>query len=331
MFSHDIRVYTTCPQSKDSGANEYLERVIQVSQWSDEAGCSGMLIYADNSIIDPWVVAQIVIQHTQQLAPLVAVQPIYMHPYTVAKKIVSLGLMYRRQVCLNLIAGGFKTDLLALGDPTEHDELYARLIEYCQIIQGLLEGKAVTFKGRYYSALGLRMAPRLMASAPQILMSGSSPAGRAAALTLGATAVEYPEPAHQIVMAEEVPANRGIRVGLMAQQKSEDAWRRAWGRFPEDRRGQLEHAMAAKVSDSSWHKRLDELAKQGTQDGPYWLWPYENYKTFCPYLVGDYPTVAGEIVRYLRLGYKTFILDIPRSPDDLLIAQEVFRQAMGML
>lgn len=332
MFSPDIRVYTTCPQSKDCGANDYFERVIQVSQWSDEANCSGMLIYADNGIIDPWVVAQIVVQYTRQLAPLVAVQPIYMHPYAVAKKIVSLGLMYRRQVCLNLIAGGFRKDLMALGDPTSHDERYARLIEYCQLIQELLQGRMVTFDGKYYQTHGLRLTPLLMAPAPQILMSGSSPAGRAAAITLGATAVEYPEPANQIITEDELPEHRGIRVGLMAHEDSEEAWRRAWERFPANRRGQLEHAMAAKVSDSSWHKKLDELAKEGkNHKGPYWLWPYENYSTFCPYLVGDYPTVAGEIVRYLRLGYKTFILDIPRSSDDLMIAQEVFRQAVGML
>jgi alkanesulfonate monooxygenase len=35
---------------------------------------------------------------------------------------------------------------------------------------------------------------------------------------------------------------------------------------------------------------------------PYWLRSFENYKTFCPYLVGSYSTVAEELARYIALG-----------------------------
>src|ERR1044072_940720 len=208
-----IRVYTTCPQSKDSPPNEYYDRMTQVAVWSDTAECDGMLIYADNSIIDPWVVAQEVLQTTRQLAPLVAVQPVYMHPYTVAKHIVSLVLIYRRQVCLNLIAGGFRNDLIALGDPTEHDDRYHRLIEYCTIIQQLLAGQTVTHQGKFYNVKGLRLTPALMAPGPQTLMSGSSAAGRAAVIQLGITGVEYPEPARDIDLPSFSP-EPGLRVGL---------------------------------------------------------------------------------------------------------------------
>jgi alkanesulfonate monooxygenase len=323
-----IRVFTTCPQSKDSSPDKYYNRMLQVAVWSDNAGCDGMLIYADNSIIDPWVVAQEVLQATQQLAPLVAVQPVYMHPYSVAKKIVSLGLMYRRQVCLNLIAGGFRNDLIALGDPTAHDDRYARLIEYCEIIQQLLTGEPVAYAGRFYNVKGLRLTPALLAPVPQILMSGSSPAGRAAVIRLGVTGVEYPEPARDIDLAS-LPPDRGIRVGILADADHDTAWRLARERFPVDRRGQLAQSMALKVSDSSWHQLLDKQAKEA-QCGPYWLWPYQQYATFCPYLVGDYQTVADEIARYLRLGYTSFILDIPRSADDLVMAREVFGRAVAV-
>ena len=69
MFGAGIRVYTTCPQSKDV-PEDYLADVMQVSQWSEAAGCSGMLIYSDNSIVDPWLVTQTVLQATRTLAPL---------------------------------------------------------------------------------------------------------------------------------------------------------------------------------------------------------------------------------------------------------------------
>jgi len=292
-----------------------------------------MLIYADNSIIDPWVVADRVLNVTKRLAPLVAVQPIYMHPYSVAKKVVSFGFMYQRQVCLNMIAGGFRGDLLALGDPTPHDERYARLIEYTQIIQRLLKGDAVSLTGAYYTVQNLRLSPAMMAPMPQILMSGSSDAGRAAVIELGITGVEYPEPAHQIDL-NKLPASRGIRVGIIADDDRDIAWRRALERFPPDRRGQLQQAMAVKVSDSSWHQILNTRATEEeggpAGDSPYWLWPYKQYATFCPYLVGTYQRVAEEIARYLQLGYKTFILDIPREEGDLVCAQKVFQHAVAM-
>ena len=323
MPSDNIRIFTTCPQSKDHPQDEYYERVKDVSKWSDDAGCTGMLIYSDNSIIDPWLVSQIVIQHTKQLAPLVAVQPVYMHPYSVAKMVASLGFLYRRPIWLNMIAGGFRNDLIALGDPTEHDQRYARVVEYCQIVQRLLVGDKVTYQGSFYQVQGLQMAMRAEMS---VLMSGSSDASRAAAATLGAIAVEYPEP----LKSTEKVIDRGIRVGLIAHKDASEAWRLAHERFPPDRRGQLQHAMAIRMSDSSWQQRLGALAQDEEErapGSPYWLWPFKNYSTFCPYLVGDYDTVAGEIARYLDLGYKTFILDIPRSSDDLVTASEVFRLA----
>ncbi|HWN27903.1 MAG TPA: LLM class flavin-dependent oxidoreductase, partial [Actinomycetospora sp.] len=75
-------VYSTCPQSKDVPAGDYLDAVAATARWSEEAGCGGMLVYTDNGIADPWLVAQAAIAATERLAPLVAVQPVYMHPYT---------------------------------------------------------------------------------------------------------------------------------------------------------------------------------------------------------------------------------------------------------
>jgi alkanesulfonate monooxygenase len=57
------------------------------------------------------------------------------------------------------------------------------------------------------------------------------------------------------------------------------------------------------------------------------MWPFENYKTFCPYLVGDYGQVAEQIGLYLQVGYRTFILDIPPSREELEHIGKVFARA----
>src|SRR2546421_12409667 len=77
-----VEIFSTCPSSARESRTAYIKRVIDVAQWSEQAGCTGILVYTDNSEVDPWLIAQIIIQKTQRLCPLVWVQPIYMHPYS---------------------------------------------------------------------------------------------------------------------------------------------------------------------------------------------------------------------------------------------------------
>jgi alkanesulfonate monooxygenase len=334
MPTGGITLFSTCPQSKEFASADYLPQVRRVARWSEAAGCTGMLIYTDNSIVDPWLLAQLVLQETRQLCPLVAVQPVYMLPYTAAKMVASLGSLHGRRIWLNMLAGGFRNDLIALGDDTAHDDRYARTVEYALLIRRLLESdQPVNFAGRFYSIRGVRMTPALPEELqPGWLISGSSPAGRAAAIEMGAIAVEYPAPPDAIRDIEHVPAGRGIRVGIIARADADEAWGIAHTRFPDDRRGRLSHALAMKTSDSAWHRTLSELAREQSADSsPYWLWPFEQHRSFCPYLVGDFATVAKEIGRYLALGHSSFILDIPIDAEDLDTAAIVFRMAQAQV
>jgi alkanesulfonate monooxygenase len=317
--SGTLELFATCPQSKDVEPEAYRRRVADVARWADRAGYRGVLIYTDNQLVDPWLVAQIVIESTEQLRPLVAVQPVYMHPYTAAKMVSSVGHMYGRQVFLNMVAGGFRNDLRALADDTEHAGRYARLIEYTLLMKRLLNGERVSFAGTYYRVERLSLSPPLAPELfPGIFVSGSSEAGVAAARAIGATAVKYPKPPQEEVSTSADGAGIGMRVGIIARDDDARAWNVARARFPEDRKGQVTHALAMKVSDSHWHRQLSELgATPPSAENPYWLGPFENYKTFCPYLVGSYTTVAVELARYIDLGFQTFIVDIPPDEEEL--------------
>lgn len=339
-----VQIYSTCPQSKDVPAGEYARAVADTARWSEAAGCTGMLVYTDNGIADPWLVSQQVITATERLAPLVAVQPVYMHPYTAASMVSSLAYLHGRSVHLNLLAGGFRNDLLALGDATEHDDRYARTTEYGQILMALLRGETVTREGRWHQVHNLKLAPALPADLmPEVLISGSSPAGRAAAADIGAVPIRYPEPLDQ--ETPDGPAGGGVRVGIIARGDAAEAWKVAEERFPTDRRGQIAHSMAMKASDSQWHRQLaaaaqvqaqagsDGTGDRATQAGaggepnPFWLGPFQNYQTFCPYLVGSYDRVAEAVSHYLAQGTRVFVLDIPPSLEELEQIGEVFHRA----
>jgi alkanesulfonate monooxygenase len=331
-----IRVFATTPPSKGVDPDTYLPRVTDVARWSEAAGCEGTLVYTDNGLVDPWLVSQAIIESTEQLCPLVAIQPVYMHPYTAAKMVASLGFMHHRRVWLNIVAGGFKNDLAALGDETPHDERYDRVTEYVQVILRLLAGEVTSLPGRYYAVKNLRMTPPLPEELrPGVLMSGSSPAGLAAARAIGAVPVKYPQPPGE----EESSAGSsefGVRIGIIARETDEEAWSIAHERFPEDRKGQIAHGVAMKVSDSRWHRQLSRRDAGGPEQNgddqmpnPYWLVPFQNYKTFCPYLVGTHERVAELVAGYIRLGARTFILDVPPSEDDLRHTSVVLDAAAG--
>lgn len=326
-----LTIFSTCPQSVEAGQDAYVNKVVDVARWSEQYGFKGILVYSDNRLVDPWLVAQIIVQNTRVLCPLVAVQPIYAHPYWIAKTVASFGHLYGRRIYLNMVAGGFQNDLLALNDTTPHDRRYDRLVEYTTIIKALLAGgSAVSHEKEFYKVDKLKLMPPLAPDLfPGILVAGSSDAGLAAAKAIGAIAVEYPKPAQEYGdHRRDDGIDRGIRVGIIAREAEADAWTLAHQRFPEDRKGQLTHLVATKTSDSVWHKQLAQMAEQKT-DGPYWLVPYQNYKTFCPYLVGSYQRVGQELARYITAGCRTFILDIPPDEEELHHTSIAFQHALG--
>lgn len=332
-WSSDVQIFSTCPQSTASDG-DYIRRVADVARWSEDAGCEGILVYTDNSLVDPWLTAQVILEHTDELSPLVAVQPIYMHPYTAAKMVATLGHLHGRRLWLNMLAGGFRNDLLALNDPTPHDERYERTVEYATIMKLLLAGEGpVTVDGRYYTVTNLQMSPRLPQRLfPGIMISGSSSAGLAAAEQIQALAVQYPMPPGEEESVTDVPVDVGFRIGIIARDTAAEAWKVANERFPEDRAGQFAHKLATKVSDSQWHRQLSDLGERPASEfSPYWLGPFHNYKTFCPYLVGDHAQVADEIAKYIGLGARSFVLDIPPSREELEHTAEVFGRAQKQL
>jgi len=57
------------------------------------------------------VIANVLLGATRELTPLVALQPLYMRPFSAAKVIASLHLLHGRQISINFVSGGFPRDL----------------------------------------------------------------------------------------------------------------------------------------------------------------------------------------------------------------------------
>jgi alkanesulfonate monooxygenase len=231
-----------------------------------------------------------------------------------------------------MVAGGFTRDLAALGDVTEHDRRYTRLVEYTRLVKALCTNSSpVTGAGEFYATKELRLTPPVPTElAPELMVSGSSAAGLAAARELGAIAVKYPQPLHEEQRLAGA-GRSGMRIGIIARDERESAWRVAYERFPEDRSVQIAHHLAMQASDSAWHRQLSALAHEAAQRAtPYWLGPFRNYKSFCPYLVGSYDDVATELAGFVQRGFEHFVLEIPANEDELHQAAAALRRAVAL-
>lgn len=328
-----LKVYATTPESEPQAiargvvvdGEDYYNKVKNTARWSEVHGFEGTLIYSNNSLVDGWSVAQIILENTHSLTPLVAVNPVYIFPYALAKRIATLSFMFKRRIDVNWIAGGFQNDLRSLGDDTPHDKRYDRLFDYAQIVKGLLKNKGLfSFEGEFYKVDKIKMMPSIQEEMiPTELISGTSEAGLATAEKLGATKVKYAKPLSEYEGEKpNTEFNLGVRFGIITRETSVEAWEVANNRFPDDAIGKMAHAMATKASDSKWHEQLTKIEEVDRE--VYWLKPFKTYKTFCPYLVGSHEEVAKELVGYVKLGHTNIILDIMPQEEDFFHCRQVF-------
>jgi alkanesulfonate monooxygenase len=322
----------TCPAyNTNQTVDEYLQGIKTTMLCAEQNGWSSMLIFSDNSQIDPWIVANTLLSVTNRLTPLVALQPLYMHPFSAAKLIGSLSLLYDRPVNINFVSGGFPRDLVTFCDKHSHDERYERVSEYGAIMKHLLcEKRPLTFHGRYYNVESLQLPQWLLLKAhciPMLTISGSSAAGLAMARKLGARAIQYLKPHTEYDAVGFSPdLQYGARVGIISRETSEEAWNIARKRYPADPEGAEVREYFQTISDSVWVKELGQV-KRTPAGHPYWLDPYKNGQTSCPFLVGDKNTVAKELAGYMHMGLRTFLVENAADSEDATHITEALRLA----
>jgi alkanesulfonate monooxygenase SsuD/methylene tetrahydromethanopterin reductase-like flavin-dependent oxidoreductase (luciferase family) len=100
MTKMKLRVFPAIPRNPDPA--KCIDELMRVARFSDRNGFAGILLFAGNdTLVEPWSIAQHILAHTSESSPLIAVNPIYMHPFTVAKFVSSFALLYHRKVYLN--------------------------------------------------------------------------------------------------------------------------------------------------------------------------------------------------------------------------------------
>ncbi|MER7729207.1 LLM class flavin-dependent oxidoreductase [Streptomyces sp. NPDC096323] len=335
LAASGVTLYSTVRSSIGHGQTSHLRTLLELAGWVDDAGYRGALVYSDNTSMDAWLAAQAAIANTASFVPLVAVQPLDKTPFAVARAVSSLAHLYGRRVDINFVSGGFIRDLAVQGDTLSHDARYDRLTEYAGIVRTLLGGGMANFTGEYYTVRRARLTTAVPEDLlPTAYVSGSSAASLQAGESLGLGQLSFPVPPEDFA-SPDLRKNKfgsGISIGIIARDDSAEAWRIARKRFPADPEGAERMKLLLSAGVSSWQPQLASVPIPDEAEGqPYWLVPFRYHHTFCPYLVGSHDEVAQAVTAYLNGGIRTFVLDIPREPDDLWHARIAIERAVAVM
>ncbi len=281
-----LRVFPTIPRNPN--AARYIEELMRVARFSERNGLEGPLLFAGNdTLVEPWSMAQHILAHTAT-SPLIAVNPVYMHPFTVAKFVSSFALLHHRKVYLNMITGTATSDRLGLGEQRSHEERYSRLGEFIFIVRQLLAStRPVNFDGKFYATTNLQLRPGLTpALMPEFLIAGQSDDARRVAAETGCLTMQMLPP-----NLEQGISAPGMNFGIFAREERDQA-RRAAKMFFQGQNG--------------------ELCENG-----YWLLPFLTFQADCPYLVGSYAEIGAKLRCFAEMNVSTIILDVVADEQEL--------------
>lgn len=314
MTKTKLRVFPAIPRNPN--AAKYIDELLRVAHFGERNGLEGPLLFAGNdTLVEPWSMAQHILAHTAKTSPLIAVNPVYMHPFTVAKFVSSFALLYRRKVYLNMITGTATSDLAGLGEQRSHEERYSRLGEFILIVRQLLAStRPVTFNGKFYAANNLQLRPGLApALMPEFLIAGQSDDARRVATQMGCLMMQMLPP--NLEHGINAP---GVNFGIFAREERDQARRAAKLMFEDstEKRELLKYSM--ENTDSVWKRRLNEAGQNGElHENGYWLLPFLTFQADCPYLVGSYTEIGAKLRRFAEMNVGTIILDVVADEQEL--------------
>ncbi|MCJ9702130.1 MULTISPECIES: LLM class flavin-dependent oxidoreductase [unclassified Bradyrhizobium] len=308
-----LRVFPAISRNRDPG--KYIGELMRVAQFADSNAFEGILLFEGNDVfVEPWAMAQHIMAATRRSSPLIAVNPVYMHPFTAAKFVSSFAQLHGRKVYLNMITGTAVSDLQGLGDDQSHADRYIRLGEFVELMRQLLASpRPVSFEGRFYRAHHLQLRPRLPPELmPEFLIAGQSEAAQRVAKETGCIKMQMlpPDLDHGL-------HSPGMNFGIFAREGREEARQAAKLRFrdnPDDRELLV---LTMENTDSVWKRHLYAGQSGELRDNGYWLLPFLTFQADCPYLVGSYEEIGAKLKAFAAKGLTTIMLDMVADESEM--------------
>lgn len=279
------------------------------------------LVTVGDGRLEPWSFAQFAMARNKSFSPMIAVNPIYQHPVLIAKKIAALQQLYPNRFAVNLVTGSFFKEMKSLGYDGGFTDRRQRVKEFMGALLCLLETKGpCTYESQYYRFSDVQLYPRAKEKV-NFFVSGSAFEDD----LFHADNIHYIRGYRPWEKKDNPPGDRcGLAFGVCARPRADEAHGALKRLFPQDRKGQILHAMAASNRETSWNMELEKYGKGLDGQEFYSLTPLLNFWSSAPYLVGCYEDVANRIKEFIAHGYRFFLMDY--HPSDGVHAREICRR-----
>lgn len=270
-----------------------------------DSGISHTLLTVGDKRFDPIILGQAGMEMDQGFNPLIAINPLYIHPVDAAKKLASLASLYPNEIAVNLVTGSFFNEMKSVGDNLSFSERSQRLLDFYQCLKLLLEGRSVTFESSYYELTGAEIYPKIQQQKFKYFVSG----------TLASALQTDPQVYYlkNIKPLAEQPGsefpNSGLALGLCVRKTKEEALRAVKELYPEDRRGEMLFNIALVNQETPWNEWLKVNGEKYAKNPDYYLEPMKNYWSAAPFIVDSYEGASLKLKKYHSLGYSFFVLD----------------------
>lgn len=328
-----------------------LSYLRQVAQAADRTGFAGILTPTGLQCEDAWLISAALAVDTERLKFIVAFRPGFVLPTLAAQMTATLQRISAGRTLINIVTGGDPIEQRAYGDFLDHDARYGRTGEFIEVMRKCWGDAPFDHEGLHYrvekGGLRERFGAGTLAAddpnrePPPFYFGGASPAAEKVAARHVDVSLLWGEPPAWV--AERVERVRsmaaaygrtmrfGIRLHVIARERSSDAWaeaERLLAAMPQD---QIEAAQARFAKQESVGQQRMVSLHNGRLD--------MEALTVAPNLwagiglvrggagtalVGDYDEVSARIREYAALGLDTFILSgYPHLEEAYTVGEEI--------
>lgn len=282
---------------------------------AEAAGIDSLLISFSRYEPEPILVACALGQVTDTLRFIIAFRAGLLQPAALVQQTNTLSGLIQGRLSLNVVAGSSIREQQSYGDYLDHDSRYERAGEFMSICHELWrDEEEVDFDGKYYRITQGKLSTPYMGpdrKAPEIFISGHSPAGRELAATQSSCwlrVIDTPEKiADQVAEMKSRGVEVCLRLGIICRSTRAEAVKVIDDIL--ELTFETDNKINLPVRDDSQMYREAAAAPKGA-----WL-SDSIWAGFLPYfgpvwttLVGTAEEIAAAFMEYKRIGVSQFII-----------------------
>ena len=297
------------------------------SERIEELGLSHLLIAQrwwgsgvdmESSSLDCTAMTALFAAYTSKTRLVTAIHPGFFHPAVLAKWAATIDRISSGRWSINVTSGWNLAEFDMYGiDPLEHDERYARSIEFIELLRGAWSGESFSYDGQYFQCDELPLEPRPLAPL-EVFQGGQSDAAIAMAaqhsdwMFLNGGSLEKTKSIIDKVRRAADATGRRVRFALYGNPLCRATDAEAWAEI--DRRiAALDPAMRA-------IRRASTAGAQGMWADDDDLSHLDTNEGFSTRLIGSPETIVARIEAFGDIGVDMLHLTL----GDTLFEEAVF-------